>query len=54
MNPTKLISILRGDPIEDWLDRQQLKLEEWGLDWLPKVAMAILALVIVGTILGIR
>ena len=54
MNLAKLVSILDGDPIEDWLERQQRRLEARGLAWLPKVALAVLTVVIVGAILSFR
>jgi len=54
VNLAKLVSILDGDPIEDWLNRQQLKLEARGLEWIPKVAIVILTVVIVGAILSFR
>ena len=50
MNPAKFLSILRGDPIEYWLERQQQKLEARGLDWLPKVALVIITLAILAAI----
>ena len=50
MNRAKLISILRGDPIEQFLEDIQRKLEARGLAWLTKVGLLILALAMLGGI----
>ena len=47
MNPAKLWSIIRGDPLEHWLDRQQRKLEARGLGWTTKVGLLVVAALLV-------
>ncbi|OGH16166.1 MAG: hypothetical protein A3C30_02760 [Candidatus Levybacteria bacterium RIFCSPHIGHO2_02_FULL_40_18] len=52
MNLAKLLSIIRGDLIEEWIERQQQKLAARGLDWLPKAALVIVTLAILVAIVA--